>query len=33
MVHMTIDVGVDEADRQAIADGPSRFIADTHTLC
>jgi len=32
MADMTIDIGIDEADRQAIADGLSRLLADTYTL-
>ena len=28
----TIDIGIDEADRQAIAEGLSRLLADTYTL-
>ncbi len=27
-----IDIGIDEADRQAIAEGLSRLLADTYTL-
>ncbi|MEX0768393.1 MAG: Dps family protein [Microthrixaceae bacterium] len=32
MSGMTIDIGIDEADRQAIAAGLSRLLADTYTL-
>jgi len=32
MADMTIDIGIDEADRKAIADGLSRLLADTYTL-
>jgi starvation-inducible DNA-binding protein len=32
MADMTIDIGIEEADRQAIADGLSRLLADTYTL-
>jgi starvation-inducible DNA-binding protein len=32
MADMTIDIGIDEADRLAIADGLSRLLADTYTL-
>jgi starvation-inducible DNA-binding protein len=32
MADMTIDIGIDEDDRQAIADGLSRLLADTYTL-
>ncbi len=32
MADMTIDIGIDEADRQVIADGLSRLLADTYTL-
>lgn len=28
----TIDIGINEADRQAIAEGLSRLLADTYTL-
>ena len=28
----TIDIGIPEADRQAIAEGVSRVLADTYTL-
>ena len=28
----TIDIGIDEQDRKAIADGLSRLLADTYTL-
>jgi starvation-inducible DNA-binding protein len=29
---LTIDIGIDEADRLAITDGLSRLLADTYTL-
>ena len=29
---LTIDIGIDEADRRAIADGLSHLLADTYTL-
>jgi starvation-inducible DNA-binding protein len=29
---MAIDIGIDEKDRKAIADGLSRLLADTYTL-
>lgn len=29
---MSINIGIDDADRQAIADGLSRLLADTYTL-
>lgn len=29
---MTIEIGIDEADRKAIADGLSRMLADSYTL-
>ncbi|NMF84331.1 Dps family protein [Nodosilinea sp. P-1105] len=29
---MPIDIGIDEKDRQAIADGLSKLLADTYTL-
>jgi starvation-inducible DNA-binding protein len=32
MTDMTIDIGIDEADRLAITDGLSRLLADTYTL-
>jgi starvation-inducible DNA-binding protein len=32
MAELTIDIGIDEADRLAIADGLSRLLADTYTL-
>ncbi|HMS89639.1 MAG TPA: Dps family protein [Acidimicrobiales bacterium] len=32
MSDLTIDIGIDEADRQAIAEGLSRLLADTYTL-
>jgi starvation-inducible DNA-binding protein len=32
MTELTIDIGIDEADRQAIAEGLSRLLADTYTL-
>jgi starvation-inducible DNA-binding protein len=32
MADMTIDIGIDQADRKAIADGLSRLLADTYTL-
>ena len=32
MTELTIDIGIDEADRQSIADGLSRLLADTYTL-
>ncbi len=32
MADMTIDIGIDEADRHAIAEGLSRLLADTYTL-
>ena len=32
MADLTIDIGIDEADRQAIAEGLSRLLADTYTL-
>lgn len=32
MTEPTIDIGIDEADRQAIAEGLSRLLADTYTL-
>jgi starvation-inducible DNA-binding protein len=32
MADMTIDIGIDEADRQEIAAGLSRLLADTYTL-
>jgi starvation-inducible DNA-binding protein len=32
MADMTIDIGIDQADREAIADGLSRLLADTYTL-
>ncbi len=32
MADMTLDIGIDEADRLAIADGLSRLLADTYTL-
>ena len=32
MHDLTIDIGIDEADRQAIAEGLSRLLADTYTL-
>src|SRR3954463_13933898 len=30
---MNIDIGIKEADRQKIAQGLSRLLADTYTLC
>ncbi|MEZ5138081.1 MAG: ferritin-like domain-containing protein [Acidimicrobiales bacterium] len=32
MSELTIDIGIDEADRLAITDGLSRLLADTYTL-
>jgi len=32
MTEPTIDIGIAEADRQAIAEGLSRLLADTYTL-
>ncbi len=32
MSDVTIDIGISEEDRQAIADGLSRLVADTYTL-
>jgi starvation-inducible DNA-binding protein len=32
MTDLTIDIGIDEADRLAITDGLSRLLADTYTL-
>jgi starvation-inducible DNA-binding protein len=32
MSQMTIDIGIDESDRRAIAEGLSRLLADTYTL-
>ena len=32
MTDMTIDIGIDETDRQAIAEALSRLLADTYTL-
>ncbi|MCU0259846.1 MAG: DNA starvation/stationary phase protection protein [Ilumatobacteraceae bacterium] len=32
MSDLTIDIGIDEADRLEIADGLSRLLADTYTL-
>ena len=32
MNDLTIDIGIDEADRQAIAENLSRLLADTYTL-
>jgi len=32
MADVTIDIGIDEADRHAIAEGLSRLLADTYTL-
>ena len=32
MTDLTIDIGIEEADRQAIADGLSRLLADSYTL-
>jgi len=32
MSDMTIDIGIDETDRQAIAEALSRLLADTYTL-
>lgn len=32
MTDLTIDIGIDEADRQAITEGLSRLLADTYTL-
>ena len=32
MTDLTIDIGIDEADRQAITDGLSRLLADSYTL-
>jgi starvation-inducible DNA-binding protein len=32
MADLTIDIGIDEADRQAIAEGLSRLLADSYTL-
>jgi starvation-inducible DNA-binding protein len=32
MADMTIDIGIDEADRLAITEGLSRLLADTYTL-
>ena len=32
MAGLTIDIGIDEADREAIANGLSRLLADTYTL-
>lgn len=29
---LTLDIGIDETDRQAIAEGVSRVLADTYTL-
>jgi starvation-inducible DNA-binding protein len=32
MADLTIDIGIDEADRNEITDGLSRLLADTYTL-
>ena len=32
MTDLTIDIGIDEADRQAITEGLSRLLADSYTL-
>ena len=32
MTEMTIDIGIEPADRQAITEGLSRLLADTYTL-
>jgi len=32
MTDMTIDIGIDAADRKAITDGLSRLLADSYTL-
>ena len=32
VTQLTIDIGIDEADRQAIAQGLSRLLADSYTL-
>jgi starvation-inducible DNA-binding protein len=32
MTELTIDIGIDEADRSEIADGLARLLADTYTL-
>jgi len=32
MSEMTIDIGIDEADRTAITEGLARLLADTYTL-
>ncbi len=32
MTAQTVDIGINEADRQAIADGLARLLADTYTL-
>lgn len=32
MADLTIDIGIDEADREAIIEGLSRLLADTYTL-
>jgi starvation-inducible DNA-binding protein len=32
MADMTIDIGIDANDREAIADGLARLLADTYTL-
>ena len=32
MTDLTIDIGIEEADRQAIADGLARLLADSYTL-
>jgi starvation-inducible DNA-binding protein len=32
MADMTIDIGIDEVDRQEITEGLSRLLADTYTL-
>jgi starvation-inducible DNA-binding protein len=32
MTELTIDIGIDAADREAITDGLSRLLADSYTL-
>ena len=32
MTELTIDIGIDETDRQAITEGLSRLLADSYTL-